>query len=551
MSQHNTGRSCGIAWVLAATLPALANNVQVTNVAMGGMNTVSGTTQVSLDVTWDNSWNDSDNHDAVWLFVKYRVNTGDNLWRHATLSTAGHVTTAGFSLNQANSKGVFLRRSGTGNGTADASGLELQWHFAADHERATPSGEAPDYIDPDDVLEVKVHAIEMVYVPEGPYDIGDGRPAENENWNQYHRADSATTPFRITSENSIILGGTSPANLCTTSGLTMVDDDFNAVTVKTLPAAFPKAYAGFYLMKYKTSQEQYVGFLNSLTRTQQETRVANTDPEQYSLATPDDEYTASRRLVIRPAAAPPGPTIPYEFVCDLNNNKIGNEPDDGQNLAVLGIRWEDAAAYLDWSGLRPMTEFEFEKACRGPLPALPGEYPWGTTFLYNDDILLSNAGTASEIPDPAQRLNSNCAVTRMEYGAPRRVGMHAGNNIAESRESSGAGFYGALDLAGNGIEQIITASNPQGRNFTGVPGDGQLDFAGNANVDNWPGASGLGAGYRGMILSNPTRYSTSCRILINGFPNPADARTQHPTQGFRGAFTYPAGGVSTSGGDAI
>jgi len=551
MPLYNIIRSLGFACLLSAALPVLANNVRVTNVAMSGMNTVSGTTQIALDVAWDNSWYDSDNHDAVWLFVKYRVNTGDNLWRHATLSTSGHVTTSGFSLDQANSKGVFLRRSGTGSGTADASGIELQWHFAVDPERAVPGGAAPDFIDPDDVLEVKVHAIEMVYVPEGPYDIGDGRPVDNSNHNQFHRADSATTPFRVTSENSLNLGGTSAANLCTTTGAGMVIDDFDAATVKTLPAAFPKGYGGFYLMKYKTSQEQYVEFLNSLTRIQQETRIANTDPNGYSLDIPGDQYSALRRLVIRPKAAPSGSTVPYEFVCDLNNNKTGNEPDDGQNLAVLGIKWEDAAAYLDWSGLRPMTEFEFEKACRGPLAAVPGEFPWGTTYLRNDDILLVNAGTASEIPDPAQRADSNCAVTRFGDGAPRRVGMHAGNNATESRESAGAGFYGAMDLAGNGIEQVVTASKPEGRSFTGISGDGQLDSAGNADVEDWPAASGLGAGFRGLILQNPNRYSTSCRVLLNGYPDPGSARTQYPTQGFRGAFTYPTAQVSTGGGGAL
>lgn len=534
--------------LLCVPLPLVANNVKVTRVAMKGMNSLTGTTQIGVDVSWENSWYDSDNHDAVWLFVKYRVNTGDNLWRHATLSTAGHVTTSGFTLEQANSRGVFLRRSGLGSGPANASGIELQWHFAVDPERTTPGGEPPDFIDPDDVLEVKVHAIEMVYVPEGPFDLGDGRPVNMQNWNQFHRADSATTPFRVASENALTLGGTSAANLCTTAGTPMTDDDFNGTTIKTLPAAFPKGFAGFYLMKYKTSQEQYMAFLNSLTRAQQDTRIApNTDPSKYSLGLPGDEHSAQRRLVIRPAAAPPSSSAPYEFVCDLNNNKVGNEPNDGQNLAVLGTKWEDAAAYLDWAGLRPMTEFEFEKACRGPVPAVPGEFPWGTATLVNDDILLVNAGTANEIPDPALRLNSNCAVTRQEDGAPRRVGMHAGNNAVESRETAGAGFYGALDLAGNGIEQMITASKPEGRSFTGASGDGKLDSAGNADVENWPGMSRVGVGYRGLISENPGRYSTSCRVLINGYSNPAD-KTHYPTMGFRGAFTYPVALTNASAG---
>ena len=52
------------------------------------------------------------------------------------------------------------------------------------------------------------------------------------------------------------------------------------------------------------------------------------------------------------------------------------------------MNWQDLASYLDWSGLRPMSEFEYEKACRGTLTAVPFEYPWGSTILnggYNDN----------------------------------------------------------------------------------------------------------------------------------------------------------------------
>jgi hypothetical protein len=41
------------------------------------------------------------------------------------------------------------------------------------------------------------------------------------------------------------------------------------------------------------------------------------------------------------------------------------------------------AAFADWSGLRPMSELEYEKACRGyNTPAVPNEYAWGNAKLF-------------------------------------------------------------------------------------------------------------------------------------------------------------------------
>ena len=39
--------------------------------------------------------------------------------------------------------------------------------------------------------------------------------------------------------------------------------------------------------------------------------------------------------------------------------------------------WADAVAFAAWAGLRPMTELEYEKACRGPGYAHHGELAWG------------------------------------------------------------------------------------------------------------------------------------------------------------------------------
>ena len=41
------------------------------------------------------------------------------------------------------------------------------------------------------------------------------------------------------------------------------------------------------------------------------------------------------------------------------------------------LSWDDAMAYADWAALRPMTELEFTKACRGDKEPAFHERPWG------------------------------------------------------------------------------------------------------------------------------------------------------------------------------
>ncbi len=459
---------------------AMANNVVVTNTDLKTPG--SGTVKVEFDLSWDNSWRDGVNYDTCWVFVKYSVDSGTN-WSHATLAASG-TNPAGFSsgtgtgLNiivPVDKKGAFIQRSTAGTGTVANADVQLVWDFDADGVSASKSAR------------VKVFAIEMVYVPQGAFYAGDGTTTSIKG--QFEDG-KFTNALQIASEGELILGGGGAGSLGNNHAAGMVvADDFNDATSKTLPASFPKGYAAFYLMKTEISQRQYCDFLNTLTATQQGNR-------HYGPL-----YFNSARNFIKKTGGSPA-----FFGCDANNNagaatnanvSLLNQTNDGEWVACNFLSWMDTAAYADWAALRPVTELEFEKACRGSLGAVPNEYAWGNTALETATASLSGQNTASETPN-----QGNCNYTVCWPDGPYRCGSYA--DASSSRQNAGAGYYGALDLSGNLVEWSVTIGNTTGRGFTGTHGDGSLSATnGYANEATWPGLSGgevtgvAGAGFRG------------------------------------------------------
>ena len=506
-----------------------ANDITITNPTLTGTNTVNGTTQVQFDITWANSWRTSsapNNRDAAWVFVKYRhATTGE--WNHARLgSDAQHSAPAGSTIatglltpgsgyDAATNWGVgaFIHRSADGTGTFTANGVELRWNYA---------GNGIAY---GDIAEVKVFAVEMVYVPQGSFSVGDRTNNMATNRGNF-RNPATANPLAITSEAALTLGGTANGNLASIN-TNVPNDDFNFSTTKTLPAAFPKGFAGFYLMKYEITQQQYVDFLNTLTRTQQNTRTA-TDISGTAITNRyvmSNSSTLSFRNGIR-CDGTVDANASITFYCDLNGNGTGGEATDGQWVACNYLSWADVAAYLDWSGLRPMTELEYEKACRGPVTPVADEYAWGS---------LSITGAANITNGGAINESSNTAGARAVYNGnanvqgPMRVGVFAAG--ATSRAQSGAGYYGAMELSGNLWEQAVTVGNATGRDFTGTLGNGALNATGGADAANWPGTS---AGLRGGSWNMSWPLCVSNRILASNISGDRDFEV-----GGRGVRLFP------------
>ena len=191
-------------------------------------------------------------------------------------------------------------------------------------------------------------------------------------------------------------------------------------------------------------------------------------------------------------------TTPVSFYCDLNANAIGNESADGEWIACNYLSWMDLCAYADWASLRPMTELEFEKSCRGPKAVVAGEYAWGTTGITASASGPTNSGTSNETATNS----ANCLYSGGVQG-PIRSGF-ASTASSTTRESAGASYYGIMDLSGNLWERPVSVMSSQTvatlSIFTGLNGDGNLSTNGYANVNYWPGNAGTN-GANGEVTS--------------------------------------------------
>jgi hypothetical protein len=485
---------------LLACTPLRANNIQVTNAAIAGNDNAQGFCFVQFDVTWQNSWrlNGVVNWDAAWVFVKFRTPNGN--WQHALLGNTGHTAPAGsqidvglltpgsaFNATTNPVIGTFIRRGTDGTGTFSATGVQLRWNYAQQG------------IGFNDLTEVRVFGIEMVYVNQGAFFVGSGG-GENGSFTDGAWTLGPTIPRQISSEATITIGQTA-GNLWGTSN--QASNTIGAAG--TLAAAYPKGFNAIYCMKYEISQQQYVDFLNTLTREQQNTRTA-TDLS-VGVSSVSNRYVMSNssgissRNGIRCNASIDANT-PIIIYCDGNANGTGAGATDGQDIACNFLMWNDLTAYLDWSGLRPMTELEFEKACRGPLLPMANEYPWGTSGVAGSAYTYSNTSATNEGIATNYSTTLGNAIYTSTDGAPsgpKRVGIFAANGNNTGRVTAGASYYGIMELGGNLWESAVTVGSTPGRAFTGLLGDGVLATNGNPDVANWPNAGG--SGIRGGALN--------------------------------------------------
>lgn len=388
--------------------------------------TMTNDSTITFNVSWDNSWRVSvapGNMDAVWLFIKKRE-CASNQWSHVNLSATATNHSAAAPLE------VYI----DGKDGAVAKGVFVRrssngvGNITSAAVSLRMTGLVPGEYD------FRVFGVEMVQVPQSPFYLGDGSSAG------FFKEGATSNPFLVTSEGAITAGtGAGQLTAAATAPL-------------SLPAAYPKGFGEIYCMKYEISQGQYVDFTNLLTADQ---------------ATNRQIISTASRLNITGA----WPVI------------VANAP----HRAMGNLAWADLLAYLDWAALRPMTELEFEKICRGPATPVADEYAWGTTLIVDANTLV-NDGTATEgasnaIPAGAGIANYNNSTVL----GPIRCGFAA--KAGTSRFEAAAAYYGVMEMSGNLNEMMVTSAAASGVSFVGDLGDGEITTTptpGFADVVSWP-----------------------------------------------------------------
>ncbi len=394
--------------------------------------------KVKFTIAWNNSWRNDKNFDAAWIFIKY-VGTDYQTaaYRHAKVLTSGHRMLSNLQAGSPNPAfevpndriGFFIYPSNNYRGN-------LRWTIEVALDTAILNEQG---FNPNSRL-ISVYCIEMVHIPQTAFTIGEADTAAA--WRNYSLflSDEKGKPaglWRINSESEPIAVGREQGKLFYNSQVALYHGDQKG----NIPPEFPKGFKAFYIMKYETTQGQYCNFLNCISEGGTIARANFSGRDYYT-------FRGSIRLENRRyIAASPGRPCNY-------------------------FSWDDACAYADWAGLRPMTELEFEKACRGPLQPIPHEFPWNTN---NKDRLQRIVNLSDEL---------------VWIGSLKESELNDNN-----RDQFGASYYWVMDLAGSLWERCVTIGDSTGRAFKGTHGDGMLASYGFASNADWPKGSTETAGF--------------------------------------------------------
>ncbi|HCR53203.1 MAG TPA: hypothetical protein DIW27_02210, partial [Cytophagales bacterium] len=258
----------------------------------------------------------------------------------------------------------------------------------------------------------------------------------------------------------------------------------------------------------------------------------------------------------------------------LNRFGTAGSGDRAQNF----LSWQDAIAYADWAALRPMSEFEFEKAARGndvtygPIYPINGEYAWGNTSINSwsgGNALNDNTISEGLVSPSTNQTNANYGTITINSGTvsgntqgPVRCGIFAAKNITTNqRRQAGASFYGVMEMSGNVAEMVVapialntsTCYSPLLNYISAlsrtVHGDGVIP-SGSSDITTWQiSNSGVwpvvkGGSWSDAVgnLATSIRYGgytyNNCSTTLSASNNPVGT-TRSNNVGFRPVRTAP------------
>lgn len=400
-----------------------ANNMLVKNVTTTGDNAANKTIQVQFDMSWDNSWRDDINWDAAWVFMKFKDANG--LWQHVQLNTNGFANGTGTAntIQVGSDKvGAFVYRSAAGTGTFGTTTMQLQWNYGLSGLTSVTG------------LEVRVFAIEMVYVPQGDFNcakaFNNSTAGNAGNGVVYKSFTAPGNNFPVITDRlspSLTYNDGTSATI-RIKGDAGIDSDNNGIVDKS---DYPVGYKAFYCYKFELSENQYADFLNTLTSIQ----ITTLGIAGSNITLNNGQYFSS---------------TPYKACGNSTETRL--------------------LAYADWSGLRPMTFLEFNKASYGPIQPVYYE-------MYSCDYNAFRISTGYPAWGGG---NGGC-----NYGGgypPQLANVGSFATATSSRLQSGASYYGILDLTGNSHEAVVKLNY---FSYQNTNGNGILTTSGSADVNNW------------------------------------------------------------------
>lgn len=361
---------------------------------------------------------------------------------------------------------------------------------------------------------------------------------------------STTTSIMISTAKTLIIAGVALKPAVYRNDGIRVDGDVgiklvtNGITTST-NTGFPTGTKGFYCMKYELSQGQYISFLNKLTYAQQAERTVRApDNPQWTYVFGSSPTSGSNGNGIIIVSSGSNSSIPAIYGSDMNGDKLPNNDGDGQHMACNFLSWPDVAAYLDWVGLRPMTELEFEKACRGTATPVAQEYAIGSNSVTHNGTGTGPAKAKPRTKDESPQVG-NCSSNQGTGNSaePFRCGAFSDKALGDrNRVLSGATFWGIMEMSGNVWERTVSVDDATGLQFTGKHGDGSLSTVGFANVASWPGLSSFpngevtghtGIGRRGGSFMTLLTSAAELQVSDRTNANTVDAG-RHASWGGRG-----------------